>query len=113
MKPYIPKQPKHARERIEAKLDEGLVRQLERYSEYLDSDRDYVLTQALEIVFRKDRGFDEWLDSQSSVTATPSPNTSVNEPTRRGGRPRTKDGTKLAGAKSQLITDAQADEQAV
>jgi hypothetical protein len=40
MKTYIPKQPKHTRERIEAKLDTRLVRQLERYCEYLDSDRD-------------------------------------------------------------------------
>ena len=32
MKPYIPKQPKQTRERIEAKLDERLMRRLERYS---------------------------------------------------------------------------------
>lgn len=61
MKPFIPKQPKHVRERLEAKLDERLIRRLEKYCEYLDSDRDYVLTQALELIFRKDKGFNEWL----------------------------------------------------
>ncbi len=61
MKPYIPKQPKHQRERVEAKLDERLVRKLEKYCEYLDSDRDYVLSQALEIAFKKDKAFGEWL----------------------------------------------------
>ena len=61
MKTYMPKQPKHQRERVEAKLDERLVRKLEKYCEYLDSDRDYILSQALEIAFKKDRAFVEWL----------------------------------------------------
>lgn len=64
MKPFIPKQSKHARERIEAKLDERLVRRLERYCQYLESDRDYVLAQVLEVAFRKDRGFTAWLAAQ-------------------------------------------------
>ena len=69
MKPYIPKQPKHQRERIEAKLDERLVRRLERYCEYLDSDRDYVVSQALEIAFKKDKGFADWLGSQGAPSS--------------------------------------------
>jgi predicted transcriptional regulator len=64
MKAYMPKQPKHQRERIEAKLDERLVRRLEKYCQYLESDRDYVLSQALDIAFRKDKGFTEWLAAQ-------------------------------------------------
>lgn len=58
---YIPKQEKLARERVEVKLDTRLVEQLNRYCVYLDSDRDYVIAQALEIVFRKDKGFADWL----------------------------------------------------
>jgi len=64
MKSYIPKQPKHTRERIEAKLDTRLVQRLEQYCAYLESDRDYVLTQALELVLRKDKGFTDWLASR-------------------------------------------------
>src|SRR5690242_16097309 len=69
MKPYIPKQEKRVRERIEAKLDAEVVRELERYCQYLDSDRDYVLAQALEIAFRKDRGFNQWISAQPDEAA--------------------------------------------
>ena len=67
MKPYIQKQPKHVRERIEAKLDDRLVAKLEKYCQYLDSDRDYVISQALEIAFRKDLGFLDWLAAESAA----------------------------------------------
>lgn len=49
------------RERVEAKLEAGLVRQLERYCEYIESDRDYVISQVLEIAFKRDKGFETWL----------------------------------------------------
>ena len=70
MKTYIPKQPKFTKERIETKLDARLVRLLERYCEYLDSDRDYVLTQVLDLIFRKDKGFAEWLAARSAAVPT-------------------------------------------
>ena len=61
---YIPKQEKRTRERLEAKLDREIVRKLEQYCAYLDSDRDYVIAKALEIAFDKDKGFVEWLKAQ-------------------------------------------------
>ena len=61
MKTYIAKQPKITKERVEAKLDQNLVRRLELYCQYLDSDRDYVISQALMIAFKKDTSFSEWL----------------------------------------------------
>jgi hypothetical protein len=45
---------------VEAKLDRELILELERYCEYLGSDRDYVIAQALSVAFRKDKGFAEW-----------------------------------------------------
>lgn len=60
MKTIIPKQPKVLRERIEVKLDAQLVKKLDQYCRYLDSDKDYVLGQALELIFRKDKGFQDW-----------------------------------------------------
>ncbi len=72
---YIPKQTKLTKERIEAKLESGLVRTLERYCEYLDSDRDYVVAQALEIAFRKDKDFAEWLEQSNNTTTKTVPNT--------------------------------------
>ena len=78
---YIPKQTKLTRERLEAKLETGLIEKLERYCEYLDSDRDYVVTQALEIAFKKDKGFAEWLQRREENTPA---NTAVADATGRG-----------------------------
>jgi bacterioferritin (cytochrome b1) len=70
---YIPKQIKRERERVEAKLDRELITQLERYCQYLESDRDYVISQALAIAFDKDKGFAEWLKSQPGDLPEKSP----------------------------------------
>ena len=70
---YIPRQVKLNRERIEAKLDRELVEQLALYCEYLDSDRDYVVSQALEIAFRKDKGFTEWIKTHPAKALAEEP----------------------------------------
>src|SRR5438270_231400 len=67
MSGYIPKQPKQIKERIETKLDARLIRKLESYCEFLDSDRDYIIGQAREIAFKKDKGFGEWLSRQPVI----------------------------------------------
>jgi hypothetical protein len=67
MKTFIPKQQKRSRERIEAKLDSELLGQLQRYCEYLESDRDYVLSSLLELTFKKDKGFAEWLKAKDQL----------------------------------------------
>ena len=64
---YIPKQAKQTKERVEAKVEAGLVRKLESYCEYLESDRDYVISQALQIAFKKDKGFTDWLASHPAA----------------------------------------------
>ncbi len=61
---YIQKQTKVTRERLEAKIETGLMEELALYCEYLESERDYVVSQALEIAFRKDKGFAEWKDKR-------------------------------------------------
>ena len=66
MSTYIPKQPKQNRDRVEAKLDRELIRTLERYCQYVESDRDYVISKALEIAFKKDKAFGEWLAAQAA-----------------------------------------------
>ena len=72
MKSYIAKQPKITKERVEAKLDQNLVRRLEQYCQYLDSDRDYIISQALIIAFKKDVGFNAWLGSRGATSAAAS-----------------------------------------
>lgn len=77
MKSFIPKQPKLTRERIEAKLEQSLAQKLEKYCEYLDSDRDYVVSQALSVVFRKDKGFAAWLAAHGAAQPAEKPGQQV------------------------------------
>ena len=67
MKSYLPRQLKPVRERVEAKLEQSLIQKLESYCRYLDSERDYVIGKALEVAFRKDKGFTEWLKSEDKT----------------------------------------------
>lgn len=69
MPTYIPRQIKPVRERIEAKLEQELVLELEQYCQYLESDRDYVVAQALSVVFRKDKGFLTWKQTHPTSQA--------------------------------------------
>lgn len=69
MSTYIPKQIKPVRERVEAKLEKELIKELEEYCQYLDSERDYVIAQALRVVFRKDKGFAEWRENRATGPA--------------------------------------------
>lgn len=69
MPSYIRRQVRPVRERIEAKLDRELVLELERFCEYLESDRDYVVAQALSVVFRKDKGFLTWKETHPTSHA--------------------------------------------
>ena len=64
---YIPKQTKLTKERIEAKLETSVVEEFALYCEYLESDRDYVLAQALHIAFRKDKGFALWRKNRTGA----------------------------------------------
>src|SRR5512142_3117980 len=70
MKGDMPRQPKQVKERSEAKLEGRLIRKLESYCLYLDSHRDYVISQALEIAFKKDQGFTDWLNRQPADAVT-------------------------------------------
>ena len=67
MSSYIPKQPKRERDQISIKLDRDLLRRLEIYGRFLDSSRDYIISAALELVFRKDKAFAAWLETQESA----------------------------------------------
>jgi hypothetical protein len=67
MPTYIPKQIKPVRERVEAKLDREVILELEQYCQYLESDRDYVIAQALSRAFRKDKGFTDWKAAHPTV----------------------------------------------
>ena len=66
MSSYIPKQPKRERDQIAIKLDRDVLRKLELYGRYLESSRVYIISAALDLVFRKDKAFAAWLETEDS-----------------------------------------------
>jgi bacterioferritin (cytochrome b1) len=67
MKFHIPKQLKPTRERIDVKLEVSVLKNLDRYCQYMESDRDYVIGTVLQVVFKKDKGFAAWLKDDEAV----------------------------------------------
>lgn len=104
MKPYIAKQTRLTKERIEAKLESSLAQKLEKYCEYLESDRDYIISQALEIAFKKDQGFTTWLASQETPIPAAVPPEEILQPATKGKRARGENGSGEPSHKPTAIT---------
>jgi hypothetical protein len=59
-----PKQPKTVT--VQARVEESVKTQLERYAEFIDASPSYVITEALKLLFRKDDDFRRWADLHSN-----------------------------------------------
>ena len=60
--PFIPRQVKPpARIAVTCKLPQHVATWLKCYAEFLDSSQEYVVTETLQLAFRKDREFHAWL----------------------------------------------------
>lgn len=59
-----PKQPKTVT--VQARVEESVKTQLERYAEFLDASPSYVITEALKLLFRKDDDFKRWAGQQTN-----------------------------------------------
>ena len=59
-----PKQPKAVT--IQARVEESVKAQLERYAEFIDASPSYVITEALKLLFRKDDDFRRWTDQHTN-----------------------------------------------
>jgi predicted transcriptional regulator len=55
-----PKQPKSVT--IQARVEEAIKNQLDRYAEFIGSTPSYVITEALKDLFRRDKEFKSWQD---------------------------------------------------
>ncbi len=65
-----PKQPKTTV--VQLRLDDEAKMKLAKYTEFLDCSPSYVVTEALKLVYRKDKDFQSWLSGQH--TKNPQPN---------------------------------------
>ena len=68
-----PKQPKTTV--VQLRLDEEARMKLAKYAEFLDSSPSYVVTEALKLVYRKDKDFQTWLAGQHTKTSEPTSKT--------------------------------------
>jgi len=59
-----PKQPKSVT--IQARVEESVKAQLDRYAMFIDSTPSYVITEALRVLFKRDDEFKTWLGQQPS-----------------------------------------------
>jgi predicted transcriptional regulator len=53
-----PKQPKTVT--IQARVEESVKAQLDRYAEFIDSSTSHVITEALKLLFKRDDEFKHW-----------------------------------------------------
>src|SRR6266481_1113375 len=65
MSPYIPQRIKRAKQQITVKLFEDRLAMLDHYGRFIEDSRDYIIDQALDLVFKKDKDFLHWLDQKS------------------------------------------------
>ncbi len=61
-----PKQPKTTV--VQLRLDDKAKVNLAKYAEFLDCSPSYVVTEALKLVYRKDKDFQSWLSGQHAST---------------------------------------------
>ena len=65
-----PKQPKTTV--VQLRLDEDARLKLAKYAEFLDCSPSYVVTEALKLVYSKDKEFQSWLAGQHANNLEPS-----------------------------------------
>jgi hypothetical protein len=69
--PFIPRQVKPpARIAVTCKLPQHVAVVLKCYAEFLDSSQEYVVAETLQLAFRKDREFQQWLAATHPDMAT-------------------------------------------
>ena len=66
-----PKQPKTTV--VQLRLDDETRTRLARYAEFLDCSPSYVVTEALKLVYAKDKDFQSWLSGQHTKISEPNP----------------------------------------
>src|SRR2546429_2728323 len=59
-----PKQPKSVT--IQARVEESVKTQLDQYAKFIDSTPSYVITEALKLLYRKDKDFQSWLGQHTN-----------------------------------------------
>lgn len=93
MSSVIAKQPKDTKKQTTVSLSGSVLADLERYCQFIDSARDWVINEALKAVFRRDKAFIVWKeqsgdkDRQDANEQSPPAPAQVGLPLHSNGRP--------------------------
>ena len=60
---------------LEVQIEQPILDTLDRYAEFIQTNREHVVTSALRLVFKKDYDFKRWLRSQNSSDSQATPRT--------------------------------------
>jgi predicted transcriptional regulator len=70
--PIIPAQPQvEQKDTLSLRLDHAVHERLKQYAAFIQSPKDYVIGQALRRLFRKDKDFTAWVESQPNGNGHP------------------------------------------
>ena len=64
---FIPQRIKRARQQITVKLYQDQLAMLDKYGRFIDDSRDYIISQALELVFKRDKEFARWVEQERNA----------------------------------------------
>ena len=64
---FIPQRIKRAKQQITVKLNQDQLAMLDKYGRFIDDSRDYIISQALELVFKRDKEFTRWVEQQRNA----------------------------------------------
>ena len=60
---------------LEIPIEQPILDTLDRYAEFIQTNREHVVASALRLVFKKDYDFKRWLRSQNSADSSATPRT--------------------------------------
>ena len=64
---FIPQRIKRAKQQIRVKLYQDQLATLDKYGRFIDDSRDYIISQALELVFKRDKEFAGWVEQDRNA----------------------------------------------
>jgi hypothetical protein len=64
---FIPQRIKRAKQQITLKLYQDQLAMLDKYGRFIDDSRDYIISQALELVFKRDKELTCWIDHERNA----------------------------------------------
>ena len=58
---------------LEVQIEQPILDTLDRYAEFIQTNREHIVASALRLVFKKDYDFKRWLRSQNSSDSSSAP----------------------------------------